>query len=155
MAKEQVVSATEMFLRNFGHVPDDKLTWAPTPTAKSALRIAAHTALYVGRFAAMIRDRKLPHPDNLETWLAEREAEELAVTTRHEIEQIFRDGIAQVLAALNALTPDELDSVLDSGQGWSIPMTRLIEFPTMHTNLHCGQIDYLQTCWGDQKVYVG
>lgn len=144
-----------MFLRNFSHVPDDKLTWTATPTAKSALRIAAHTSLYAARFAKMIRDRKLPTPDNLETWLAEREAEELAITSREQVEDAFRKGTDEVLAALDSLTPDEVAMTLDSGQGWTMPMSFLMGLPGWHATLHMGQIDFLQTCWDDQQVYVG
>ncbi|HEY0867624.1 MAG TPA: hypothetical protein VGE01_09600, partial [Fimbriimonas sp.] len=57
-SKRSAVEGMEMFLRNFSHVPDDRLDWSPTPTSKSALQIAAHTALYAGRFARMIRERK-------------------------------------------------------------------------------------------------
>lgn len=144
-----------MFLRNFSHVPDDKLTWTATPTAKSAIRIAAHTALYAARFASMIRDRGLPQPDNLEEWLAQRDAEERALTDRGEIERVFRAGTAEVLAALDGLSPEETAMTLDSGQGWSMPMSFLMGLPGWHATLHTGQIDYLQTCWDDQQVYVG
>ncbi len=90
--KESAVEGMEYFLRNFSFVPDDKLTWTPTPTAKSAIRIAAHTALYAGRFARMIDGRMLPAVDNLVEWLAERNAEEVAITSRTEMERIFREG---------------------------------------------------------------
>jgi len=145
----------EMFLRNFSHVPDDKLNWKVAPTAKSALRIAAHTALYAGRFAAMMRDRATPKPDNLEEWLAQREAEEVAVTSREEVERIFRAGTEEVLAALDSLSADEVAMELDSGQGWTMPMAFLMGLPGWHATLHMGQIDFLQTCWGDQEIYVG
>lgn len=145
----------EFFLRNFSHVPDEKLSWTPTPTAKSAIRIAAHTALYAGRFARMIRDRRQPAPENLTEWLAERDAEEVAITSREEVETIFREGTAEVLAALDTLMPEDLEMSLDSGQGWSMPMKQLIGLPGFHATLHAGQIDYLQTCWDDQRVYVG
>lgn len=145
----------EFFLRNFSHVPDDKLEWTPTPTSKSAIRIAAHTALYAGRFAQMIRDRRLPAPDNLSEWLAERDAEEVAITSREEMEKVFREGTAEVLAALDTLKPEELEMSLESGQGWSMPMKQLMGLPGWHATLHAGQIDYLQTCWDDQQVYVG
>lgn len=144
----------EMFLRNFSHVPDERLSWTPTPTAKSALRIAAHTALYAGRFAAMIRDRRLPAPENLEEWLAERAAEEIAITSREEVERVFREGTAEVLAALDSLSDEEQGMSLESGHG-SFPMRRLMELPGWHATLHTGQIDFLQTCWGDQQVYLG
>src|SRR5882724_7484036 len=80
--KKSAVEGMEYFLRNFSFVPDDKLTWTPTPTAKSAIRIAAHTALYAGRFARMIKDGKLPASDNLTEWLAQVNAEEIAITSR-------------------------------------------------------------------------
>ena len=140
-------------MKVFSFVPDDKLTWTPTPTAKSAIRIAAHTALYAGRFARMIKDGKLPASDNLTEWLAQRNAEEAAITCRTEIESIFRKGTDEVIAALDSLTPEEIGTSLDSGLGWSMPMTRLIDLPGWHATLHAGQIDYLQTCWGDQEVH--
>lgn len=113
--KESAVQGMEMFLRNFSHVPHDKLTWTPTPSAKSAIRIAAHTALYANRFAGMMRDRKLPGSDNLTAWIAQRDAEEAALTSRTEIDRIFREGTHEVLAALDSLTPEEFASSLDSG----------------------------------------
>ncbi len=153
-AKEQAVEGMEVFLRNFSFVPDDKLTWAPTPMAKSAIRVAAHTALYAGRFARMIQERRLPASDNLTEWLARNKAEESAISSRAEVESIFRKGTDEVLAALDSLTPEEVGSSLDSRLGWAMPMARLMSLPGWHATLHTGQIDYLQTCWGDEKVYV-
>lgn len=153
-AKQRAVSNMEFFLRNFAHVPDDRLNWTPTPTSKSALRIAAHTALYAARFAQMIRERRTPAPENLDEWLAKRDEEEMAVESRQEMERAFREGTAEVLAALDTLSPEDLETSIDSGQGWSMPMTQLIALPGWHATLHAGQIDYLQTCWDDQEVYV-
>lgn len=154
LSKLKAVQNMDMFLRNFSYVPDDKLNWTVTPTAKSPLRIAAHTALYAGRFAKMIRDQKPPMPENLEEWLAEREAEEIAITSREEVERVFREGTEEVLAALDTLTPEAVESVIDSGQGWTMSMKFMMSLPGWHATLHMGQIDFLQTCWGDQKVYV-
>jgi len=154
-AKQRTVSAMEIFLRNFSHVPDDKLHWQAAPGAKTPLRIAAHTALYAARFAEMMETRTLPQPDNLEVWLAQRNAEEEQITTRTELEATFRTGTAEVIAAMQELTAEDLDLILESGQGWSMPMRFLVDLPATHANLHCGQIDFLQTCWGDQQVYVG
>ena len=151
--KEGAVGGMDEFLKVFSFVPDNKLNWSPTPTAKSALRIGAHTALYAARFARMIREVKLPRHDNLEEWLARRNAEEIAVTSREEVEAIFRKGTAEVVAALDSLTPEAVSSTLDSGFGWSVPMTWLMRLPEGHAVGHAGQIDYLQTCWDDQEVH--
>lgn len=154
-SKQRAQSGMEVFLRNFSYVPVDRLNWTPTPTSKSALRVAAHTALYAGRFAQMIRDRRLPAPANLAQWQAERDAEEIAITSREVMEQVFREGTAEVLEALDALMPEEIEQSLDSGQGWAMPMKHLMDLPGWHATLHLGQIDYLQTCWNDQQVYIG
>jgi hypothetical protein len=151
--RELAVGGMEEFLKTFSFVPDDKLTWTPAPTAKSAIRIAAHTALYAGRFALMIADRKLPGSDNLEERRARQKAAEAAITSRSEIESIFRKGTDEVLAALDSLTPEEIGATLDSGFGWTMPMTVLMEMPGLHAYSHASQIDYLQTCWDDQVVH--
>ena len=153
--QESAVQGMNMFLRNFSHVPEEKLTWTPAPTAKSAMRIAAHTALYAGRFAQMIEAKELPGGDDLESWLAARNAEETALTSRVEMEGVFRQGTDRVVAALASLTPEEIGASLDSRLGWSMPMTQLMRLPGWHATLHTGQIDFLQTCWGDQEIYLG
>ncbi|MBL8088336.1 MAG: DinB family protein [Chthonomonas sp.] len=153
--KHEAVANMEFFLRNFAHVPDDKLTWTPTANSKSALRIGAHVAIHTSVFAKMIRERSCPAPDNLESWLAKREAEETSITTREEMERVFRQGTTEVLEALDTLQPEEIATELDSGQGWTMPMTQVMGLAGWHATLHAGQIDYLQTCWNDQEIYVG
>ena len=101
--KEIAVRGMEVFLKTFSFVPDDKLTWTPTPTAKSAIRIAAHTALYAGRFARWIKDGKLPAVDNLPEWLAQINAEEEAITSRTEMESIFRKNTEEWLGAWESI----------------------------------------------------
>src|SRR2546425_9341047 len=106
--KESAVRGMEHFLMVFSFVPDDKLTWTPTPTAKSAIRIAAHTALYAGNFARMIKDRKLPAHDTLPEWIAQMNADEAAITSRTEMESMFRKGTDEVLAALDSVPPEAI-----------------------------------------------
>jgi len=151
--KKLAVEGMEEFLRSLSFVPNDKLNWQPTPTAKSALRIAAHTALYAARFASMIETRKLPFTGSLDEWIAQRNAEEVAITNRADIEVIFRQGTTEVLAALDSLTPELIATPLDFGVGFTPPMEFLLKLPGMHAISHAAQIDYLQTCWDDQEVH--
>lgn len=153
-SKEAVRQSMEHFLRNFSHVPEERLSWKPAPEAKSALQVAAHTACHMSRFAKMIREKQLPRPDDLESLLASWRQEEEAVTTREEMESLFLSGTEEVLAALDSLTEEDIDLVLDSGMGWTASMKWLVALPAWHITLHLGQIDYLQTCWGDLEIYV-
>ncbi len=151
--KALAVEGMEEFLNTLSFVPDDRLTWTPSPTAKSAIRIAAHTALYAGRFASMIKTRKLPFSGSLAEWKVRRNSEECEITNRTDIEVIFRQGTEEVLAALDSLTPEFISTPLDFGVGHSPPMTFLMNLPGMHAISHAAQIDYLQTCWDDQEVH--
>ena len=151
--KENAVRAMKHFLHAMSFVPEDKLHWAPTPTSKCAFQIAAHTAVTNGNFAKMMRERKLPLGDEIPAFIERTKASEDALKTREDIEALFRKNTDDVLAALDTLTPDEFELVLDTGVGFSMPMKQLMNLPTAHVNWHIGQIDYLQTCWDDQEVH--
>lgn len=90
---------------------------------------------------------------SVEMYMAQVESEELAITDRAEIEPIFRKGTEEVWAALDTLTPELIESTLQSGPDFSMSMRFLMTLPGWHATLHCGQIDFLQTCWGDQEIY--
>lgn len=151
--KKSALNGMEQFLKVFSFVPDDRLNWTPTPTAKSALRIAAHTAIYPANFAKMIRDRRIPTGEEIPVFVAQTIVAEQAIIDRTEIEPLFRMYTDEVIAALDTLTPDEIGLSLDSSLGWSMPMTFLMSLPGIHAYTHTGQIDYLQTCWGDHDVH--
>jgi hypothetical protein len=143
----------DSFIHTFSFVPDDRLTWTPSPTAKSAIRIAAHTAVYAGLFADMINNRRLPTPEEVPGFRAGADAAEEALTSRVEMERVFRKNTENVLTALDSLIPDETKATLDFGHGITVPMTFLLWLPCKHALGHEGQIDFLQTCWDDQVVH--
>ena len=155
LSKLTAVQGMDMFLRNFSHVPNDKLTWTVTPNSKSALRIAAHTAVTNANFAEMIRNRRVPTPEEVPDFVARTTAAELAITNREEMELVFRENTQKVLDALDTLSDEDIEIELDSGQGWTMSMKFLMRLAGWHATLHTGQIDFLQTCWDDQQIYVG
>lgn len=152
-SKRSAVASMEDFLRNFSYIPDEKLDWRPAPTAKSGMRIAAHTALFAVRFAKMIRERELPGQDGIDAWVARCVEEEIDLTDRGEMERVFRAGTAEVLSALDGLRAEDIELTLGSESGFSVPMRHVMGLPSFHATVHMGQIDFLQTCWDDQEVY--
>jgi hypothetical protein len=143
----------EHFLKVLSFVPEEKLDWSPSPTAKSARNIAAHAAVYPTAFAKMIRERRLPFGDEIPAFVAQILEAQNALTALTDIEARFREGTDEVVAALDTLTPKEIALTLDSGLGWMMPMTFLMRLPGVHAAGHAAQIDYLQTCWGDEQVH--
>lgn len=154
--KANATTGTEWFLRSFSKVPDDKLDWTPSPTAKSALQIAAHMAVTAGNFARMIRDRRLlPEGQDVPTMVAHLRELEAALTTREDAIRVLRENTDAILAALDSLDDAAVGMEMDSTLGWTMPMTFLMKLPGIHGFVHTGQIDFLQTCWGDMEIYVG
>ena len=149
--KRRTVESTKQFVTTFSFVPDDKLHWSPAPTAKSAMRIANHTAFYAGVFAEVIKTGRFPEMDR-EKHAAARKAAEEADTTREEVIDLLRKNTDAVLAALDALTPERIESMVET-PAFPAPMVFFMELPGGHTDGHASQIDYLQTCWDDQEVH--
>lgn len=151
MCKQRAVDAMDRFLRNLSFVPTDKLTWRPTPTAKSALEIAAHCAGYSGGFASIIRSRNFP--SNIDEFRAPIQSAIESVKTLEQAETMLRKGIADTIAALDTVNPEQVGTIIDAPHGHT-PFTFFLTLPALHLESHAAQIDYLQTCWGDLEVHL-
>ncbi|MCA1595133.1 MAG: DinB family protein [Chloroflexi bacterium] len=151
LCKERAMQAMEHFLNILSFVPEDRLTWSPAPTAKSALQIAAHCAGYSGGFAGVISAGKFP--SNVEAFLGPIHSATNSITTLEQAETMLRAGIAATIAALDTVRPEQIGATIETPQGQT-PFTFFMTVPAFHLDGHAGQIDYLQTCWDDQEVHV-
>jgi hypothetical protein len=151
MCKERVTEAKDRFLNDLSFVPADKLTWKPTPTAKSALEIAAHCAGYSGSFASIISAGKFPC--TREEFLTPIQAAIKTITTLEEADTMLRKGIADSLLALDTVKPEQIDAIIDAPHART-PFKFFLTLPALHLEYHDAQIAYLQTCWGDLEVHL-
>src|SRR5438045_3366626 len=110
----------DWLLRSLSHVPADKLTWSPTPTAKSALQIAAHCAGYSGGFPSIISAGKFPA--SVEEFLGPIDSAIKGITTLEQAEIVLRQGIADTTAALDTVKPELIGAMIDLPEG-QIPFT--------------------------------
>ena len=152
MCKERTTEAMDRFLHDLNFVPADKLTWRPTPTAKSALEIAAHCAGYSGAFASIIRAGKFPSSG--EEFRSTVQSAIESITTLEQAEMMLRKGIADTIAALDTVKPEQIGATVDAPALGRTPFKFFLTLPAMHLENHDGQIDYLQTCWGDLEVHL-
>jgi hypothetical protein len=132
------------FLATFVAVPNDKLDWRATPTAKNALEIGAHVAAAHRFFIAALSGEDVPQGfEGAMKWIDDQAAKyqgrdevvSCLVESRETIDGIYANGI----------NPDAFAASDD--------YQFLVRLPAFHTETHAGQIDYLQTCWGDQQMY--
>src|SRR5579862_763485 len=111
MYKRRASEALDSFLHTLSFVPADKLTWSPTPTAKSALQITAHCAGYSGGFAEVIRSGRFA--SNVEEFLGPIHARIESITSLEQAETMLRQGIADTLAALDKVRPEQVEAKID------------------------------------------
>lgn len=129
-------------------VPDDKLTWAPSPSSRSSLRLVAHCAASNAFFTKVIKNglpQPMPTPEEFFRGLSEGEA---TVATREEALALLEGTTADLRRAIDALTAIELDATPDSPFG-PLPMSFWLEQTGEHLAYHAGQLAYMQTIWGD------
>lgn len=145
-------SAMEKANKALEFVPDDKLSWKPSPTAKSALEIAAHLGVVNASMADLIENRKskFSTANDLFAWL---QSEESKYTTRDSVQALLDKGAARTLKVINALNAKDLaEGTVESPFG-TRPLRRFIFIPEGHTHEHAAQIEYLQTIWGDTEMH--
>lgn len=150
--KQGAVSGMETFLKTFSFVQDDRLNWTPAATAKTPLQIAAHAACTAGNFALLYRDGKFP-PVEAGKFMEYMKQAESVVTTREQAVELLKKNTADLVAALDTMTPEKIALTVDTPFGFAAPMSMFMMVPGVHARNHAAQIDYLQTCWGDQDVH--
>lgn len=150
--KESVVQAKTQLLKTFEFVPDDKLNWSPSPTARTPVWIAAHCGASNLAFAAILRGEEPLLPSDPKEAEAVVRAGGKEVTTRSEAVQSIEESTTKVLSALDDLTPDLLATTPNSPLG-PLPFTVWMQVPAMHMTGHHNQLEYLQTIWGDIQTH--
>lgn len=150
--KSAVERASTSLLKTFGFVPDEKLGWSPSDTSRSALWIMGHCGAANRAFAQGIRGEAFP-PMSLEefgpmVWNQGRET-----ATREEAVRSVEASAAEVLAALDGLTPEGFASTIATPFG-PMPVALWMTFADGHMFGHANQIEYLQTIWGDQQNHM-
>ncbi len=152
-AKRATVGAKDKLLKSFAAVPDDKLGWAPSETARSAVWMVAHCGAANRAFAGILSGKPLPMPtDPQEAARAIRNAGR-DVTTREEAVRLVEASTDDVLAALDAVTEEKLASSPDSPFG-PLPYGFWMAVPGQHMAGHTQQLEYLQTIWGDLEDHA-
>jgi len=146
--QQKAISAAMQYFRNtLSFTPDDKITYSPSPTAKSTLALAAHIAITNKGFASMLQGKpsKFTNLKSLLLWLDE---EEKKITSRDAVLTLLDESEKLLLETVEGLSEDGLDTIIQGASGpRSVRDTLAMIGP--HIRMHAAQIDYLQTIWGD------
>ena len=141
-------SAAERLAKVLSFVPDDKLQWSPSPTARTSLAVVAHCCMANRMFAKIFRGEPVSPMPTLEEIRTLSQKFEATVRDRAEAVRQLEASCDEVVAALATMTAERFATSPTSPRG-SLPMAVWMNLPGMHMGDHASQIDYLQTVWGD------
>jgi uncharacterized damage-inducible protein DinB len=147
-AKQGAQDAREQLLRTFAFVPEEKLKWSPSPSARTALQIVSHCGMANYAFATILRGEEMPMPASPAEANAQIRAAGSDVATREEAVALVENSTVEVLQALDQVTAEMLETTPQSPFG-PFPFAFWMQLPGEHMKAHAPQIDYLQTIWGD------
>ncbi|MBV9851451.1 MAG: DinB family protein [Armatimonadetes bacterium] len=152
-AKEATARAKADLLKTFEFVPEDRLAWSPSPTARTPLWIVAHCGASNAAFAAILRGEPLPMPPDPAEAAALIRAGGRETATRLEAVRSVEDSTADIIRALDAVTAARIVTSPESPLG-PLPFTVWMQVPAIHMMGHARQLDYLQTIWGDVDYHT-
>ncbi len=148
-AKSSLERAQTRTLDTFAAIPDNKLTWSPSSTARHSLALMAHIGIANQFFASVIRGEKQTFT-SFEELITVHRSGEPKIASREAAVDLVTSSICGVLEAMEKLTPDSLSGMADMGFA-QMPMAVFIGYAQYHTVNHVAQMDYLQTIWGDME----
>ncbi len=138
-------------MRAFAKVPEDRLHWSPSPTARSPLAIVAHCALSLGFIGELLAGTPYAAPTTAQAD-AEHLQRERTITTRAQALDLWNANLTRFIAQLEAMNEEDMAKMvlLPFGLG-SAPMAYMVGVAAIHTREHLAQLEYLQTVYGDRE----
>jgi hypothetical protein len=125
------------FIKSFNATPDDKLDFKPSPTANSPRELILHVLGGNGHVAHTLGMEMDPTA---------------GPTDRDALLQRLTETTEIIASKLETVPDEQLDTMVDFVAG-KMPMPVFLFIEDWHVARHAGQLDYLQTIWGDMENY--
>lgn len=134
-------------------VPADKLEWKPMDEGRSVLDICKEMAMAPSWSTNILGGQ--PMPDFDEKAMEEYNNMSAGWTTAEACEEVCLKNLDAFFAAVSAFPDDKLNDkyTLPFDGGQTITMMENMQYPAWNFTYHQGQIAYIQTLYGDKKMY--
>ena len=143
-AKQTLDRTSARLLNTFAAVPDDKLTWSPSPSAKSPLQLVAHCSFANHGMSGIVSGAWTEEPDMEQIQAMSREHES-KITSRAQAIADLQQSIAATKKAFDEVS----DARLGETGPMNMPIVAWVFMIPSHMEQHAAQIDYIETCYGD------
>lgn len=151
-AKGEFNRAKDRLLKNLATTPDDKLNWSPSPTSRTPIQQIAHSAMAVSGIKGMFNGEPIPFDNIAEVDAGWRQAEK-QFKTREEVTSLLNKNCDEYCTWLDSMPASKLNSTFTAPFG-EFPMSEAITWPADHLRNHAGQMEYIQTIYGDMDWHM-
>jgi hypothetical protein len=153
-AKNELQQRSERLLHLFSLVPDDKRDWSPSSTSRTSSQIVAHCAV-VFKFVEDAITGKLPeNPPSVEDFLRVMYETENGIAAHENVTSALKDAVVRLREIIGTVTSENIDAQVNTSFG-PMPIRFLVTLAQEQLASHIGQIEYLQTIWGDLDNHMG
>ncbi|MGC4045960.1 MAG: DinB family protein [Armatimonas sp.] len=152
--KTEFLQAKEGMVKAFVTTPDERINWAPSPTARTPVQQVAHSAAAIGHITEMLSGNVFAPQTTEEADKGFREWEQ-QFSTREEVLALLNQNSDAFITWLDNVTPEQLGGMatLPFNLG-TAPIQAMMSAPASHTRFHTAQMEYTQTIYGDQDWHL-
>ena len=155
--QQHIIEATQLAadeaFRYAAAVPEDKLNWKPLDAGRSALDQAQEMAKCPDWAYTLVSGAAMPDFDA--DAMAAVKAEMSQWTTVEICKAECQKRLEKLFALYEELPDERLTETkwLPFAGGRDFSMTEMMDYPRWNFTYHVGQIAYIQTLFGDEKMY--
>ena len=145
---ESLTHIKGVYLKDLGWIPEDKLDVSPMAAAKTPKAMTIECAGLFKMLVALIdsADAKRPSPEERQAWYA-------SFKTIDAVKEEFTKTADALIAKIEKLDPSALDREVTAPWGQPISLGGMLLLGISHTTYHDGQLNYIQTLYGDDKFH--
>lgn len=134
-------------------VPADKLDWRPMDAGRSVLDICKELAVSPHWATVILQGGQMP--EFAEEAMAEFANQTASWTTVEIIEEVAAKNLEEFYRVVREFPDERLGEkyTLPFDGGQEVTMAENIGYPLWNFSYHQGQIAYIQTLYGDHKMY--
>ena len=152
-ALKMIHEAYEGLLRTARAMPEDKLTWKPLDNGRTALELVQECTQSLNWCTGILLGEPMPDftPEVLEAFTSER----AQWKTLDECEQASVAKFAKLESIVRNYPDADLENTvqLPFAPGKDFSMADMVMVPYWNITYHTGQINYIQTLYGDREMH--
>ncbi len=138
-----------LYLKDLSFIPEDKLTSSPGGCARNPLDFTAECAGFNRLVAALLRGEQAAYD-------SDSHAKTAAAITSFEIAKAELEASVEALAqTVESLSDEALGEAVTTPWGMETTRFGLAEIASEHITYHDGQLNYIQSLYGDGEVHWG